>query len=182
MIVRPGPANDAVFLGLQATDGAAFDRVAARLRDAGCELAPASEAEIAERRVERMAHTGAPWGVRVELVQGLEEAAEPYVSPSVPGGFLTRSVGFGHAVFATTAFEESHRFLTAGLGFAQSDWIETEIAAGIELEVRFYHWQAEAYDEGWSGVDRSEDDWDEAGKRLATRLEAETGQPVEYVP
>ena len=60
--------------------------------------------------------------------------------------------------------------------------LETEIAAGIKLEVRFYRWQAEAYDEGWSGVDRSEDDWDEAGKRLATRLEAETGQPVEYVP
>jgi 2,3-dihydroxybiphenyl 1,2-dioxygenase len=139
VIVRPGPANDAVFIGLEATDGAAFDRVAARLRDAGCEPAPASEAEIADRRVGRMVHTGAPWGVRVELVEGLAEAAEPYVSPSVPGGFLTRGVGFGHAVFATTAFEESDRFLTAGLGFAQSDWIETEIAAGIELEVRFYH-------------------------------------------
>jgi 2,3-dihydroxybiphenyl 1,2-dioxygenase len=139
VIVRPGPANDAVFLGLEATDGAAFDRLVARLRKAGYQTTAATEAEIAERRVGRMVHTAAPWGVQVELVHDLEDAAEPYASPVVPGGFLTRGVGFGHAVFATTAFEESHQFLTAGLGFAQSDWIETEIADGIELEVRFYH-------------------------------------------
>jgi 2,3-dihydroxybiphenyl 1,2-dioxygenase len=48
-------------------------------------------------------------------------------------------VGFGHAVFATTAFEESDAFLVDGLGFQQSDWIVFEIAEGMELEVRFYH-------------------------------------------
>jgi 2,3-dihydroxybiphenyl 1,2-dioxygenase len=57
----------------------------------------------------------------------------------MPGGFLTDNVGFGHVVFATTAFDESHRFLVAGLGLAQSDWLKMDIAAGIELEVRFYH-------------------------------------------
>jgi 2,3-dihydroxybiphenyl 1,2-dioxygenase len=51
-------------------------------------------------------------------------------------------VGFGHAVFATQAFDESHRFLTDGLGLRQSDWLEMEIAEGIELEVRFYHCNA----------------------------------------
>ena len=38
-----------------------------------------------------------------------------------------------------TAFDESHRFVTEGLGLRQTDWVETEIAAGIELEIRFYH-------------------------------------------
>jgi biphenyl-2,3-diol 1,2-dioxygenase len=57
----------------------------------------------------------------------------------MPHGFFTRGVGFGHAVFATSAFEESHAFLTDGLGMAQSDWLETEIAEGIDLEVRFFH-------------------------------------------
>jgi 2,3-dihydroxybiphenyl 1,2-dioxygenase len=52
---------------------------------------------------------------------------------------LTNGVGFGHTVFATVAFEESHAFLVDGLGFGQSDWIVFEIAEGIELEVRFYH-------------------------------------------
>ena len=139
LIIQPGPANDAVLIGFEAVDATAFDRIAARLTEAGHELASAAEADLAARRVRRMAHTTAPWGLRVELVEGLADAASPYSSPLVPGGFLTQGVGCGHAVFATTAFEESHDFLVDGLGFAQSDWLETEIAAGIELEVRFYH-------------------------------------------
>ena len=44
-------------------------------------------------------------------------------------------------VFATTAFEESLRFVDA-LGLVRSDWLEMEIAAGIELEVHFFHCNA----------------------------------------
>jgi 2,3-dihydroxybiphenyl 1,2-dioxygenase len=139
LIVQPGPANDAAFVGFEAVDDDAFDHVAARLRAAGHQLTDATGTELAARRVARMAHTAAPWGVRIELVQGLADAAAPYMSALVPGGFLTDGVGFGHAVFATAAFDESHDFLVDGLGLTQSDWLETEIAAGIELEVRFYH-------------------------------------------
>jgi len=78
----------------------------------------------------------------VEIVVGLAEASTPFSSPLVPGGFLTDGVGFGHAVFATPAFADAHRFATEGLGLVQSDWIETELAPGIELEVRFYHCNA----------------------------------------
>jgi 2,3-dihydroxybiphenyl 1,2-dioxygenase len=81
----------------------------------------------------------APWGIDVELVLGLERSATPFRSPLVAGGFHTADVGFGHAVFATTAFDESHTFLTEALGMGQSDWLQMEIADGIELEVRFYH-------------------------------------------
>ncbi len=63
----------------------------------------------------------------------------PSTSALVAGGFVTEGMGFGHLVFATTAFEESHRFVTEGLGLRQTDWVETEIAPGIELEIRFYH-------------------------------------------
>lgn len=55
------------------------------------------------------------------------------------GGFVTADKGLGHVVFATTAFDESHHFVTEGLGLRQTDWVDTEIAAGIELEIRFYH-------------------------------------------
>ena len=88
--------------------------------------APTTSARAAGSQ--RLARTMAPWGVRVELVAGLEDAATPYSSPLVPGGFLTDGVGFGHVVFATTAFDESHAFLIDGLGMAQSDWLEMEIA------------------------------------------------------
>src|SRR5271165_2278130 len=142
VILSPGPANDASYVGFEAFDASAFDAVAARLQGAGFELSEGSAEERTPRRVSRLAHTVAPWGIRVELVEGLEDAVTPYSSPLVPGGFLTQGVGYGHVVLATTAFDESHRFATEGLGLEQSDWLLMEIAEGIELEVRFYHCNA----------------------------------------
>jgi 2,3-dihydroxybiphenyl 1,2-dioxygenase len=139
LIVQPGPANDAAFVGLEAVDERTFDAVAHRLRATGHELAEGSEEDLKARRVDRLGRTMAPWGVAVELVLGLAKAKAPYSSPLMPGGFLTKGVGFGHIVFATTAFNESDTLLIEGLGFEQSDWIVFEIAEGIELEVRFYH-------------------------------------------
>jgi biphenyl-2,3-diol 1,2-dioxygenase len=86
-----------------------------------------------------MVTVDAPWGAALEVVAGLATAAVPFESALVPGGFLTEGVGFGHAVFATTAFDESHAFVVDGLGLRRSDWLEMELAPGIELEVRFYH-------------------------------------------
>jgi biphenyl-2,3-diol 1,2-dioxygenase len=139
VLVSAGPANDATVVGFEAVDDAAFDATVARLAAAGFAVAEGSAGDRERRRVEHVARTEAPWGVAVEVVTGLARADAPYASPLVPGGFLTDGVGFGHVVFATTAFDESHRFLVDGLGLAQSDWLETEIAAGIELEVHFYH-------------------------------------------
>jgi|SRR5579872_374607 len=139
VIVQPGPANDAVVVGFEAVDDAALDRVTQRLEQAGLEVRPGSEQETKARRVERLLSVDAPWGVRVDVVHGLGTAAQPYASPLMPGGFLTEGVGFGHVVFATTAFDESHAFATEALGMEQSDWLEMELAPGIELEVRFYH-------------------------------------------
>ena len=139
VIVRQGPANDAVFVGFEAADADAFDAVAHRLRAAGHDVSEGSAEELAARRVERLLRTASPFGVSVEVVLGLHAAATPFSSPLVPGGFLTEGVGFGHVVFATTAFDQTHSFLIDGLGLAQSDWLEMEIAAGIELEVHFYH-------------------------------------------
>jgi 2,3-dihydroxybiphenyl 1,2-dioxygenase len=139
VLVQRGPANDAVFLGFEAVDDDAFDAVQARLAGAGHDVTEGADHELADRRVRRLVRAASPWGVGVELVLGLEDGPAPFDSPLVPGGFLTAGVGFGHAVFATTAFDESHAFLVDGLGLAQSDWLEMELAAGIELEVHFYH-------------------------------------------
>lgn len=139
VIVDQGPANDASFLGFEAADEFAFQGVAARLLSAGFSIEEGSGDETRARRVDRLIRAAAPWGVSVEIVLHLAHAARPYRSPLVPGGFLTEGVGFGHAVFATRAFEESHRFLVDGLGMAQTDWLEMQVGPGIELEVRFYH-------------------------------------------
>jgi len=139
VIIEPGPLGDASFVGLEAVDPGAFDAVADRLRGVGCELTVGTDDELSARRVSRLVHTAAPWGGRIELVEGLAAASSPFASPLVPGGFFTEGVGFGHVVFATTAFDESHALLVDGLGFGQSDWVEVELAPGLPLEVRFYH-------------------------------------------
>jgi 2,3-dihydroxybiphenyl 1,2-dioxygenase len=141
VIVEPGPANDAVALGFEAIDAQAFDSTLARLQAAG--LAVVEDPDAAEdRRVARLASTKTPWGPDAEIVLAPADAPTPFSSALVPGGFLTDAVGFGHVVFATMAFEESDAFLTEGLGFGQSDWLQMEIAEGITLEVRFYHCNA----------------------------------------
>jgi 2,3-dihydroxybiphenyl 1,2-dioxygenase len=139
LIVSPGPAGDAVVIGLEAPDDAAFDATRDRLAAAGFPPVDGTAADLVARRVSRLTRTTSPWGVTVEIVTGLADAPAPFASPLVPGGFLTEHVGFGHVVFATPAFDEAHRFVVDGLGLSQSDWLEMEIAAGIELEVRFYH-------------------------------------------
>jgi 2,3-dihydroxybiphenyl 1,2-dioxygenase len=142
VIVEEGPANDATYVGFEAVDAAAFDATLERLAVAGHEISDATDADRARRRVERLARTTAPWGVDIEIALGLADAAAPFASPLVPGGFLTEGVGFGHVVFATTEFDAAHAFLTDGLGLAQSDWLEMELAPGIPLEVHFYHCNA----------------------------------------
>lgn len=141
LIVQPGPANDSVALGFEAVNADAFETTVALLEATGLDVI--DDGETAKRRqVDRLVRTQAPWGTDVEVVLGLPEATTPFSSSLVPGGFLTEGVGFGHVVLATTVFDESAAFLTDGLGFEQSDWLEMEIAKGIELEVRFYHCNA----------------------------------------
>jgi 2,3-dihydroxybiphenyl 1,2-dioxygenase len=142
LILEPGPASDAVVIGFEAAEAAAFDAAVARLRSCGAVVVEGTDENAERRRVDRLVRTTSPWGTDIEIVVGLAAAATPFSSASVPGGFLTDGVGFGHAVFATTAFDESVRFLTEGLGLRQSDWLETELAPWITLEVRFFHCNA----------------------------------------
>jgi 2,3-dihydroxybiphenyl 1,2-dioxygenase len=139
IIIEPGPMNDARYLGFEAADASSFAAAVERIRTAGFEVTDGTAADAAERRVAQLATAISPWDVRVELVVGLEAADEAFSSEAMPGGFLTEGVGFGHTVFGTTNFDESHRFVTEALGLVQSDWLEMEIMEGVELEVHFYH-------------------------------------------
>jgi 2,3-dihydroxybiphenyl 1,2-dioxygenase len=139
IVVAEGPSGDATFLGFEAASPDAWATAVTRMENAGYPVGQATTEEAGVRRVDRLAYVEAPWGVRVEVTHGLAEAQHAFASPLVAGGFVTDDKGFGHVVFATTAFEASHRFVTEGLGLRQTDWVETEISAGIELEIRFYH-------------------------------------------
>jgi 2,3-dihydroxybiphenyl 1,2-dioxygenase len=141
VVIQPGPANDAVAVGVEAVDPDAFAATVERLQATGCDVSE-DAAGAAGRRVARLASAKAPWGTDIEIVLGPAEASTPFSSKLAPGGFLTDGVGFGHVVLATMAFDESVAFLTDGLGFEQSDWLEMELAPGINLEVRFFHCNA----------------------------------------
>ena len=132
MIVEPGRANDAAFVGFEAIDDDAFDaRRSPASRAAGFDVTDGSTTTLRERRGRSAWRAPRARGAcRSRSWSGSADAPTPFASPLVPGGFLTDGVGFGHAVFATTAFDESHRFLVEGLGLGQSDWLEMEIAAG----------------------------------------------------
>ncbi len=139
LFIEPGACGDATFVGFEAADEAAFDQLSDRIRSAGCDLVTGDAAACATRRVDRLASTMAPWGVRVEIVHQLADAASPFHSALMPSGFHTEGVGFGHVVFATMAFDESHRFVVDALGLQQTDWLDMDLGGGIVLEVRFYH-------------------------------------------
>ena len=139
VIVSQGPANDAVVIGIEARDSAAFDATVARLSAAGFAPVQGSEQVRAARQVERLVHLAAPWGIELELVLGLERAAEPFASERMTGGFLTEGVGFGHVAIATSAYEDTRRLLVEGLGFAQTDWIDLPMGPDLTIEVAFFH-------------------------------------------
>lgn len=136
VLIEGGPKNDVVAVGIEVMDEAAFNATIARVS------AVEDPDAATRRRVARLARVAAPWGTDVEVVLGLADAATPFASTLAPGGFLTDGVGFGHVVLATTAFDASIAFLTEGMGFDQSDWLEMELAPGIDLEVRFFHCNA----------------------------------------
>src|SRR5579871_2244248 len=54
LLVQPGPRNDLAFLGLEAGDDDAFDRLAAQLEAIGHPLAEGSADDRAGRRVARL--------------------------------------------------------------------------------------------------------------------------------
>jgi 2,3-dihydroxybiphenyl 1,2-dioxygenase len=138
ILVEEGPANDAVFVGLEAGTPERFAQAVDRARAAGASVIDGTAAEAAARRVDALARVATPWGVPFELVHGLALAPEPFDSSLVPGGFVTKDQGFGHVVFVVADLDGADRFAREALGFTQSDWMETDLG-GMPLTVRFYH-------------------------------------------
>ncbi len=144
VVLAQGPANDASCIGFEASSRAAFDGVVARLRKLGLNPVPGTDAQNRERRVKRMVRVPAPWGVEVELVLGLEEAATPFASAVYPHGFVTGNQGFGHFVFGVAGadvYEASRKFALQGLGLKLSDTLRLPMGP-VELNVSFFHCNA----------------------------------------
>jgi 2,3-dihydroxybiphenyl 1,2-dioxygenase len=151
IVVEEGPRNDAAYVGFEATDQDALGATVERLGALGVDVVKGTDDEKDERAVAGLAWCTAPWGTRIEIAVGLEQASAPFASPLVPGGFLTHDVGFGHVVFGAPDLDAARRFATAGLGMEQSDWLEMD-AGGFTLEVHFYHCNARHHTLAIAGV------------------------------
>src|SRR5262245_41580834 len=57
IVVQPGPANDAVAIGFEAVDAAAFEATIERLRAVGAEVEDETGDHAGDRRVERLVRT-----------------------------------------------------------------------------------------------------------------------------
>jgi 2,3-dihydroxybiphenyl 1,2-dioxygenase len=136
--VTPGPADDVAFAGLmlESTDAlASFER---RLRDHGVETRRGTAEERSLRAVEDLVVFADPAGNRLELFVGPQKAAEPFVSPLVPRGFVAEEEGLGHCVLRATDLQASERFYIDLLGCKLSDYVTTEVY-GFKVAIAFLH-------------------------------------------
>ncbi|MES2361575.1 MAG: VOC family protein [Pseudomonadota bacterium] len=144
LVLAQGPSNDAACIGFEVASREALDAAVSRLRTLGLEPVPGTAAQNKERRVAEMFRVPAPWGVEVELVLGLENAAAPFASAVYPNGFVTGTQGFGHFVFGVAGadvYEASRKFAMEGLGLKLSDYLRLPMGP-VELNVSFFHCNA----------------------------------------
>lgn len=142
--VQTGPRQDAVCVGFEARDEAAWRQTLERLQGAGFAVTHGSAQDASARQVKALARTLSPWGVGIEIVWGLAEADTAFASPHFPHGFVTRGQGFGHVVFALSAevYDDARRFAIDGLGMRLSDWLRLPLGPEAEMHVSFLHCNA----------------------------------------
>ncbi|WP_370416588.1 VOC family protein [Streptomyces fradiae] len=140
-IVTEGPADDLVATGYEVEGADALDALVERLRAADVEVSEGDAALAAARKVDRIFLTADPMGNRIELVDGLADAATPFESASLLGGFVTGAGGAGHQVLLTPGVsrETYLAFYVDLLGFKVSDIIIEELAPGVFADLIFLH-------------------------------------------
>ncbi|MEU3656196.1 VOC family protein [Streptomyces sp. NPDC032161] len=140
-IITEGPADDLVASGYEVSDAVALDALVAKVREAGIEVVEGDAGLAAARKVERIFVTTDPMGNRVELVTGLADAATPFESAKLLGGFVTGAGGAGHQVLLAhgVSREDYLGFYIDLLGFEVSDIIVEELAPGIVADLIFLH-------------------------------------------
>lgn len=119
--LRGGAKDRLAYTGWGVRDAEALDALCERLAEAGFETTPATDAELAERRVQGMAWTTDPGGFRVELFHSPILDHTRFISPVGVASFVTGDMGLGHVVLLTDHYEESFDFYVRLLGFRLSD-------------------------------------------------------------
>lgn len=110
------------FLGWEAANGTALDRLAARLEAAGTPVHRAERRLADERHVADLIVFADPAGNRLEAFHGPAVAADAFVPGRPISGFLTGPLGMGHAVLHVDDATALLPFYRDVLGFAVTDY------------------------------------------------------------
>lgn len=119
--IEPGAAEKFGSAGYEVADEAAWQALRGRIEAAGRPIGDGSAEEARARGVLAFFRTTDPSGNGLEFYHGDARDDVAFVSPAGVSGFVTGSMGMGHAVFAAPAFAETHAFYRDVVGFHDTD-------------------------------------------------------------
>jgi len=134
--------DDAACIGFAASSVEVYERQLARLQQSGLVCTPLTAAQKEVRGVQDGVSMPSPWGVPVELVHGLADAATPFHSAAYPNGLVTQEQGFGHFVFivgSAQEYEAARRFAMESLGLKLTDTLRMPVGENLDMNVSFFH-------------------------------------------
>jgi 3,4-dihydroxy-9,10-secoandrosta-1,3,5(10)-triene-9,17-dione 4,5-dioxygenase len=132
--VTPGDRDRLAYAGWELADDAALAALTDRLMEAGCGVTPATEDELAQRRVRGMSWCLDPSGIRAEFFHTPVHDHVRFASPVGVRSFVTGDLGMGHIVLLASDVDASFAFYTDLLGFGVSDMMSLD-----GLPLRFLH-------------------------------------------
>jgi len=107
--------------GWELANDTLFERAIEELRAAGHVVKEGTAEELADRKVNGLAHVADPGGAELELFYGPIFDHTVFISPVGVSRFVTGTLGMGHMVMLSPEPEETYRFYTELLGFRLSD-------------------------------------------------------------
>jgi 2,3-dihydroxybiphenyl 1,2-dioxygenase len=137
--VHPGGADDLAYIGWEVPNRETLAAVAEQLRAAGTEVAAASAAEAAARKVVELIRFRDPNGVASEVFYGPLLAREPFAPARAISGFETGDMGLGHFILVVDDTDASIDFYTRALGFRISDFVIPTDGAFAGVRLAFLH-------------------------------------------
>lgn len=120
LVVTAGETDQLTAVGWEASGLRALDRIVAALEAAGHEVTPATDEELANRKVEAMVHVDDPAGTHLEICAGPALDHRP-LQPRASTRFVADELGLGHVVLPAPDIDATTAFYEQLLGFHHRD-------------------------------------------------------------
>ena len=130
-----GDEEDVTAIGWELVSHESFDRILARLHEAGVPLKVGTDEEAALRTVERLVRFPGPNGLMQEVFTRPEVTDVPLHMKNA-AGFVTGESGMGHVAITTTRPREMRAYYGNLFNARLTDYID-ETVTGVRLKVRF---------------------------------------------